>query len=78
MLPFVEQASANDAARGEYHTQRHQDIGPVKLDWTAARIRERRQRLYGCTLEDGHIAGLIQGDPADGAGFRAIRLTVPV
>ena len=65
MLPFVEQASANDAAGGKDHTQRHQDIGPVELDRITVRIRERRQRLYGCALEDGHIAGLIQGDPAD-------------
>ena len=68
MLPFVEQASANDAAGGEYHAQGHQDISPVELGGLGLIGRDfRDDRFQRRPLKDGNIAGLVQGDPVDGA-----------
>ena len=60
-----------DPSTGQSHdAEGDQDSGPVELLGSLQDIRRRGRLCWsnGGSLKDGHIAGLIQGDAADGSG----------
>ena len=68
---FHEQGCPDSGAARSDNAQGHQQERPIELalGGLGLRIRLNNHGLQGRALENGHIAGLVQGDPADRAAI---------